>query len=120
MKKIILSISVLFLAYSCSNSEMPQQINGKWQCVSWINKARGTDKCNNNVYFEFREDKTYFSRLGSVRDSGTYNVLYKMLYVRPYGQLEFPVRINKLNNDTLIFLMNQGGYEEILTLVKSK
>jgi hypothetical protein len=42
-----------------------------------------------------------------------------MLYVRPEGKLEFPVRINKFTADTLQFLMNRGGTEEILTLAKA-
>ena len=120
MKKNVVLLSISFLVISCSSSKNYEKIYGNWVCVSWINKARGTDKCDHNVYFEFRTDKTYYSKLGIVRDSGTYFILNKMLYVRPYDQLEFPVRINKLENDTLRFLMNQGGYEEILTLIKTE
>lgn len=117
--KQILILSLFFITcISCSDSGSYDEITGRWNCHSWVNKDGGSNKCNENVYFEFREDKTYFSSLGNLKESGTYTVLHKMLYVRPEGKLEFPVRINKLTSDTLQFLMNRGGTEEILTLAK--
>lgn len=117
--KQILILSLFFITcISCSDSGSYNEITGRWNCHSWVNKDGGSNKCNENVYFEFRADKTYFSSLGNLKDSGTYTLLHKMLYVRPEGKLEFPVRINKLTSDTLQFLMNRGGTEEILTLAK--
>lgn len=112
---------VLFgLLGSCSNSEYYKDISGNWECVSWINKTKEIDKCRNNVRFEFQQDKSYNSELGNSKDSGYFKILNDMLYITPKGKMEFAVKITKLNNDTLEFLMNQAGDEEILTLIKVK
>lgn len=119
MKKITVAI-LLFFVLSCTNSGNYESITGEWECISWINKERNTDKCNNNVYFKFNEDKSYLSKIGSVKDSGIYSIENNRLYVTPNGKMELSVQINKLNFDTVVFLMNLGGVEELLTLVKKK
>ena len=111
--------SLLAILISCSDSELYQKISGEWKCTSWINKSKGIDKCKNNVHFKFRTDKFYYSTLGSVKDSGTYKIDDDILYVTPKGKMELAVKITKLNNDTLEFLMNQAGEEEILTLLRA-
>lgn len=103
---------------SCSNSENYVKISGDWKCTSWINKSKGMNKCRDNVRFEFQQDKSYYSELGNAKDSGNFKILNDMLYVTPKGKMEFAVKITKLNNDTLEFLMNQAGEEEVLTLIK--
>ena len=120
MKKAMIVFTSLIILASCSNSELYQKIPGEWKCSSWIVTSNGKDKCQNNVRFEFKADKTYTSVLGSARDTGTYSILSDMLYVTPDGKMEFGVQINKLTADTLEFLMNQAGEEEILTLVKTQ
>ncbi len=115
----LLAIPVLVAGFiSCSNSEDYTKISGEWKCASWINKVKGVDKCSDNVHFKFQADKTYTSTLGSVTDSGSYKIDGDMLYVTPEGKMELAVKITKLNQDTLEFLMNQSGEDEVLTLVK--
>lgn len=118
MKKAMILLALIGLLGSCSNSEVYENIAGDWECTSWINKSKGIDKCNDNVRFEFQQGKTYYSELGSAKDSGSYKILNDMLYVTPKGKMEFGVKIAKLNSDTLEFLMNQSGDEEILTLIR--
>lgn len=119
MKKMTILILGLATLVSCSNSEKYEKISGNWECITWINKSNGIDKCNNNVLFNFHPDKNYSSKLGSAQDSGSYKILNGLLYVSPIGKLEFAVKIIKLNNDTLELLMNQAGDEEILTMKKT-
>lgn len=103
---------------SCSNSEIYEKIHGEWECSSWINETGGNDKCNNNVSFNFALDKTYHSKLGNVIDSGKYKIQNETLYVSPKGKMDLAVKIEKLDKDTLIFLMNQAGVKETLTLIR--
>ena len=118
MKRLFNVVAILFLIMSCSTHGKYEKISGEWKCSSWTNKAKGVDKCRDNVYFNFRPDKTYYSELGSAKDSGDYKILEGKLYITPEGKMQFAVEITKLNNDTLRFLMNQAGDEEILTLVR--
>ena len=118
MKKVFLLTSLLIFILSCSNSEKYELISGSWKCSSWTNEASGIDKCNNNVQFDFNPDKSYNSIIGKVKDSGEYSIQDGLLYISPEGKLEFAVKITKLNNDTLVLLMNQAGNKEVLTLVR--
>lgn len=119
MKKVLI-FTLVFLAFSCTNTENYQKIYGEWECASWINKSTGRDKCNHNVYFKFSQENSYHSVLGSTRDSGDFKISEGMLYVTPKGKMEFAVQIQKLNTDTLVFFMNQAGSEEILTLTRKQ
>jgi len=118
MKKVFLLSALLVFILSCSNSEKYQLISGSWKCSSWINKASGIDKCNNNVSFDFNADKSYQSILGKEKASGEYSIQDDLLYITPQGKMEFAVKIIKLKSDTLTLLMNQAGNKEILTLVR--
>ena len=120
MKKVLILLAFFGFLGACSNSEYYEKISGNWECTSWINKSKGIDKCRNNVRFEFQQDKSYFSELGNAKDSGNFKILNDVLYVTPIGKMEFAVKITKLNNDTLVFFMNQAGEEEILTLTRIK
>ena len=120
MKKTFILLAISVLLASCPNNENYKRISGQWECTSWVNQSKNIDKCRNNVRFEFRQDKTYNSGLGGARDSGDYRIMNDLLYVTPKGKLEFAVQITKLTGDTLVFLMNQAGEEEILTLKRIK
>ena len=119
MKKSIIAICGLLLI-SCSEAEQYEKIVGEWKCSKWINESTGTDKCKDNVYFNFKSDKTYSSKIGGVQESGDYKIAEGMLYSTPKGKLEIGVEISKLNNDTLQFVMSNLGQKEILTLLRSK
>ena len=119
--KIAINLALFsVLVLCCTSSESNYQILGKWECISWINQTNMTDKCDNDVTFNFNEDNTYTSKIGSVNESGDYKIKNSMLYVTPNGKIEFRVEISKCENDTLVFSMNQAGDEEILTLISKK
>lgn len=119
MKKLIVVVFG-FLLLSCTNDEQYKKIAGEWNCTTWITESTGSDKCNNNVYFNFKNDKTYTSKIGSLEEAGVYKIANGLLYSTPDGKLEIGVEISKLQNDTLQFIMSRSGEKEILTLLRKK
>ena len=71
MKKILLIIFGLFLI-SCDNSEEYDKIAGEWNCTQWITESTGENMCSDNVYFNFKRDNTYVSKIGSLEETGIY------------------------------------------------
>jgi hypothetical protein len=119
MKKLIVVVFGMLLI-SCDNSEQYEEIVGEWNCTSWIDTATGIGKCNNNVYFYFKKDKTYDSKIQGEEASGIYKISEGILYSTPEGKLEISVEINTLNKDSLQFTMSRSGNEEVLTLLRKK
>ena len=119
MKKILLIIFGLFLI-SCDNSEEYDKIAGEWNCTQWITESTGENMCSDNVYFNFKRDNTYVSKIGSLEETGIYKISNGSLYSTPTGKLEIGVEINKLNKDTLQFIMSRSGEKEILTLLRKQ
>jgi len=117
MKKVIV-LATFFLFMSCNNAEQYEKLKGEWVCSSWTNVATGNDKCNNNVYFKFNEDKTYASKIGGNNTTGDYKIMNDLLYCTPKGKLEIAVEIKTLKIDTLELVMSRSGNEELLTLVR--
>ncbi|AUC81051.1 lipocalin family protein [Lacinutrix sp. Bg11-31] len=117
MKKCI-SLLCIVLFMSCNDAEHSKNIIGEWECVSWINEATGTDNCNNNVTFNFKEDKSYTSKIQSDKTEGSYKITNGLLYCTPTSKMEIAVEINKLTKDTLAFTMSRSGNKEVMTLVK--
>ena len=119
MRKSIIALFGLLLM-SCNESEQYKEIVGEWKCSKWITESTGADKCKDNVYFNFKEDKTYSSKIGGAQESGVYKIAEGMLYSTAQGKMEIGVEISKLNKDTLQFVMSNLGEKEILTLLRKK
>ena len=119
MKKLIVVFFGMLLI-SCTNAEQYEKIIGEWNCSSWIVVDSEEDMCNDNVYFYFKEDKTYDSKIQGEEASGIYKIAEGILYSTPEGKLEIGVEIKKLSNDSLQFTMSRSGDEELLTLVRKK
>ncbi len=117
MKKLLVVLFGL-LIISCDNSEEYDKITGEWNCTTWITESTGNDRCNDNVYFNFKRDKTYTSKIGSQEETGIYKIANGRLYSTPEGKLEIGVEINKLSKDSLQFIMSRSGEKEILTLLR--
>ena len=120
MNKTLLALTILFVFAACFNSGEYEKIAGEWECTRWIDKETKRDKCNDNVYFKFSEDQSYISEFGMARDTGEYRIANDILYVTPKDKKEFGVKLTTLNRDTVEFLMNRSGVEEILTLVRKE
>ena len=119
MKNAILIIICICFLFACSEREQYEKITGEWECISWVNQVTGDQKCDDNVYFKFDMEKNYVSKLGVAVDSGRYKIIDEILYVTPKGKSEFGVKITRLDKDTMVFLMNRAGEEEILELTKT-
>ncbi|MEX0811192.1 MAG: lipocalin family protein [Chitinophagales bacterium] len=119
LKYIILIIAITLLLFSCEDPEQYKKISGHWECVEWTSVENPQNRCGGgNVYFKFEENKTYESKLGQTKDQGTYTISGSDLTVSPEGKLDIKVDIQKLNEDTLSFLMNAGGIQEKMVLLK--
>lgn len=111
---------VIFVLISCDTTEKYKNIPGEWECTSWIVTATGKDKCNNNVNFHFKKDNTYSSQLGSVNETGIYQLAEGKLFSTAEGKLEIAVDISISTPDSLQFVMSNVGGKEILTLLRKK
>lgn len=115
---ILVSLTIL-LFNSCENPEQYKKITGHWECIHWTSVENPNNRCREgNVYFKFQENKTYESRLGQTVDKGSYKLNENSLTVSPENKLDIKVDMLKLNDDTLSLLMNSGGIEERMILVK--
>ena len=112
MKKLVLLLTVILMT-SCNDSKYAEDIVGDWECASWIDVASSKNKCNDNAYFSFKNDKTYTSKVNAQETSGTYKIADGILYSNPDGKLEIAVEINALTTDTLTFTMSRSGNEEL-------
>ncbi len=117
MKKVIL-LAVVLLSMSCNDSERYKDIVGEWECVNWISVGSSENKCDDNVYFKFNQDKTYASKIGGDDATGVFKIANGLLYSTPEDRMEIAVEINVLNPDTLQFTMSRSGNKEVLTLLK--
>lgn len=119
IKQSLFLLLIILSLYSCEDPEQYKKISGHWNCTHWSSVENSQNRCNgSNVYFEFNEDKTYESKLGDVKDVGTYTISGSDLTVSPKGKLDIKVEIQVLNSDSLSFLMNSGGIQEKMVLLK--
>jgi hypothetical protein len=107
-----------FFILACAPNENEALILGEWVCTSWTSAVNPSNRCNNNVYFNFTEDKNFNSEITTLKEEGTYYLRKDVLYTQAEGRAEIAVRILKVNTDTLHFEMNRGGVEEDLILVR--
>lgn len=109
---------LLVLTLSCTKLGKGKKILGEWKCSSWTTENSNADRCNDNVYFNFMEDRSYFSKIGNMADSGSYKIVDGNLYLAPIDKLEFAVKITELDSTNMELLMNRAGLEERLLLEK--
>ncbi|MFK7746868.1 MAG: lipocalin family protein, partial [Kordia sp.] len=108
MKKVIVAVFGLLLM-SCTNAEQYEKIVGEWNCSEWIVEATGINRCNDNMYFNFKADKTYTSKVTGLEETGVYRIENGNLYSTPKDKLEIGVEIKNLAKDTLQFVMSRAG-----------
>ncbi len=110
-------IVVLFML-SCSDTKNNKLIIGKWQGVQWQSNGKDLERNITSTSFSFDEKATYQFNNAGTTEKGTYKVENESLFTTPEKGIEIMVKILKLTNDSLEFGMNNGGQEEILTLVR--
>jgi hypothetical protein len=106
-----------FLAFSFANCghDLGYQnaIQGKWLATHWAT-ASG-ERPVENVNFDFHGE-TYNAKLGLKDETGSFRLDGDKLYTTAEGQQEIMVKIMRLTADSLVFEMNRGGTQEVLTL----
>lgn len=112
---IILS---LVLASCASHSENEKLIIGSWQGTQWLSGGKPSDYNVEQTSFSFNDKGEYSFDYGSKKEKGTYKIEHDMLFTTPAGETEMMVRIDKLTKDSMVFNMNRGGEEELLTLIR--
>ncbi|WP_196888500.1 lipocalin family protein [Aureivirga sp. CE67] len=118
-KKVLLLSSLMLSLISCDDSQDYKDIAGEWKCANWTAESSGNkNMCNDNVYFNFNEDKTYNSKVGGLEEKGTYRLFGGNLYSTPEGKMEIAVELGKMSKDSLQFIMSRSGDKEVLTLVR--
>jgi hypothetical protein len=116
--KYLIIVLMLILNVGCkSDRDNFNNILGEWKCNQWTSKSSLINKCNDQVKFIFRPDKSYSSFLG-VEESGTFFIETQMLHVSPKDKMKFSVKIQTNNKDSLVLLMNSGGELEEMILTK--
>jgi hypothetical protein len=121
LKTILLMVLSLVLVFSsCIDSVNNKLIIGKWKATEWLENEIPNIANATNTAFSFDDKGNYtFSHNETVR-KGTYKVENNMLFTNEEGMQEIMINISKLNNDSLIFIMNNAGTPEQLTLLKVK
>lgn len=114
----LIIISMLIFSIGCkSDRDSFNNILGEWKCSQWTTRSQSINKCNDQVKFIFRPDKSYSSFLG-IEESGTFFIETQMLHVSPKDKMQFSVKIQTNNKDSLVLLMNSGGELEEMILTK--
>lgn len=101
-------------------NENAQLIIGEWQAISWLVDNQMSDYQVSSTSFTFDEKGDYTFNYDGTKTAGDFKVEHDMLFTTVEGQQEIMVKIAKLNQDTLVFDMNRGGQNELMTLVRKK
>jgi Lipocalin-like domain len=109
---------VLLCTLSCTDAKNNKLIIGKWQGVQWQSNGKDLARNIESTSFSFDDKAAYQFDNAGTTEKGTYKVENESLYTTPEKGIEIMVKILKLTNDSLVFGMNNGGQEEILTLKK--
>lgn len=91
-------------------------IQGQWEATHWA-MANGETRPVESVSFDFNGE-AYSAKLGQKDEVGSFRIDADKLYTTADGQKEIMVKIMKLTPDSLVFEMNRGGVQEVLTLKK--
>ncbi len=114
MKNLLLLAFFSFCFANCGNDLGYQAgIQGKWQATHWATTSG--ERPVDNVNFDFHGE-TYNAKLGLKDETGSFRIDSDKLYTTAEGQQEIMVKIMKLTPDSLVFEMNRGGTQEVLTL----
>ncbi len=122
MQYILTALLCLLLFSACLDD--PTDIYGRWQVEQMFEQGETSDLDLNGVYFHFSPTGTYeYQGNLKYREAGYYRIERKLLYTTDTlneERIEKAVKITHLSPDSLSFLMNAQGNEQILILSKSQ
>ena len=118
LRKFIVIVVLTLATTSCGDTTNNKMIIGNWEATEWLVRGAPSESNANGTSFSFNDKGDYtFTHNGNV-EKGTYKVENEMLFTTPDKQDEMMVKIEKLTKDSLVFGMNRGGQEEVLTLLR--
>ncbi|MCB0643112.1 MAG: lipocalin family protein [Phaeodactylibacter sp.] len=118
MKNLLILVVLLLAGCQEASKFQDDQLLGTWNLVAW--KDLTNDKTiDANVEFKFEADSRYVGTYGSTSENGKFWISGDNLHTVEDGKAEKKVKIEKLENDTLIFGMNRAGNVEQMILVKA-
>lgn len=119
MKNLIIIICVFstFLV-SCTASEYNIKIPGHWVGAEWTVDGIKGERNVASTEFTFDERGNYTYNYNGTSQNGTYKIDKDLLYIRPAKEEEFMVKISRISADSMVFIMNRSGSNEVLTLLK--
>lgn len=115
--RIFVFALIIFLV-SCADTKNNKLIIGSWRGVEWKMENNSAMRDASQTFFSFDEKGQYGFEYNGRMEKGSYKVENDMLFTRPEGEQEIMVKILKLTNDSLVFGMNRGGDQEVLTLIR--
>jgi hypothetical protein len=117
----LINISFLFtffLLFSCTDTEREKLIVGEWQGVEWRTEGEPSSYTASDAAFRFDETKRYTYSYGDHTETGDYFITNRQLHTTPEGGTTMMVKIERIEQDTVVFIMNRGGQEEELVLAR--
>jgi hypothetical protein len=124
MKKLktilFMALSLVLVFSSCIDSVNNKLIIGKWKATEWLENDTPNIANATNTAFNFDDKGNYTFSHNETVNKGTYKVENDMLFTTEEGMQEIMVNISKINNDSLVLIMNNSGVKEKLILIKEK
>jgi len=124
MKKLktilFMALSLVLVFSSCIDSVNNKLIIGKWKATEWLENDTPNIANATNTAFNFDDKGNYTFSHNETVNKGTYKVENDMLFTTEEGMQEIMVNISKINNDSLVLIMNNSGVIEKLILIKEK
>jgi hypothetical protein len=117
---ILLTISWCITTTACFDARKQKLIIGEWKGSEWLVEDNPSSYDPSLVTFTFDDNKKYSFQYSNNIERGEYFYSAKQLYTTPEGGIRMMVRVPYLEEDSMVFIMNRGGTEEKLTLVRKK
>lgn len=117
MKNTFFFLFIFILSCGMEPTYDQSQLVGNWKSVAW-NDITNDKTVGVDVTFKFDEEGRYVGTYGQQEEKGKFWIAKDNLHTVEDGKAEKKVKIEKLQNDTLIFGMNRMGNLEEIILVK--
>lgn len=116
---LILALFIFILSCGMEPTYDQSQLVGNWKSVAW-NDLTNKKTVGVDVSFKFDEDGRYIGSYGQQKEEGKFWIAGANLHTIEDGKAEKKVKIEKLQNDTLVFGMNRMGNLEEIVLIKDQ
>jgi hypothetical protein len=118
---LILFLSFIAIQFSSCDRYKTMQLKGQWKAVSVVKNNQTFEVPLEEIKLNFTDKAYSFEGTLQYREAGHYSISTPFLYTidtLDSDSEQKAVQILQLTNDTLEILMDQGGEEMILKMVK--